>query len=465
MDRKQQAGGTTAPVHSTRELRVDSSVLALRWVFPNTEGPVTVLDTLRILLGRGEKCRTQLSGDDVSRYHAEICLDSSGVLIRDLQSTNGVYVNGRRISECTVSAGDVIRLGSWIGVVVAVRPKSEPLAQTFSEAAEGLFAGPVLLPVLELAKRAAVTDLPIIIEGETGTGKERVARAIHGWSGRAGPFVAINCAAVPEALAEAELFGYRKGAFTGADRASSGHFRTADGGTLLLDEIADLPLSLQAKVLRAIEQREVVPLGESRPVPVEVRILAAAQHPLQDAVRERRFRADLLARIDGVTVRLPPLRNRLEEIPYLFLSLAQRHGCRVPTIEPRVIEQLCLYDWPFNVRELDLLVRRTLALHGSEPVLRREHLPQRYHAVATESGAPQPPSTPLEHRREARSSRADDERDFAALLAALRIHHGNVTRAAAHAGISRPRAYRLIHAREGLDLEALRDGRDSDRSG
>lgn len=234
-----------------------------------------------------------------------------------------------------------------------------------------------------------------MILGETGTGKEGVAHAMHEWSARKGPFVAVNCAALVPTLAEAELFGYRRGAFTGAERASSGFFRAAQGGTLLLDEVTDLPESVQAKLLRALEQREISPLGESVPVRIDVRVLAGTQIPLAKMVEERRFRGDLCARLDGLTIRLPPLRERKQEIPYLFTHFLRLHsGGRPPDVEPRLVEQLCLYDWPFNVRELDLLARRLLVLHGHEELLRRSHLPEQIlnRAVTEEKAAAVTPS-------------------------------------------------------------------------
>jgi transcriptional regulator with PAS, ATPase and Fis domain len=247
----------------------------------------------------------------------------------------------------------------------------------------------------------------------------------------------VNCATLVPALAEAELFGYRKGAFTGADRASPGYFRAAQGGTLLLDEIADLPESVQAKLLRALEQHEISPLGESSPVPVDVRVLAATQIPLAQLVAERRFRADLCARLDGLTIRLPPLRDRKQEIPFLFQHLLRLHsGGRPPEVDPRLVEQLCLYDWPFNVRELDLLVRRLLLLHGHERELRRSHLPEHMlpQTAANDetTGVPvaaAPAVVPVPNTREAH--RARREKELALLIEALRTHKGILARAAA----------------------------------
>jgi transcriptional regulator with PAS, ATPase and Fis domain len=202
-----------------------------------------------------------------------------------------------------------------------------------------------------------------------------VARAIHDWSGRSGAFVAVNCAAIPEGLAEAELFGYRKGAFTGAEQAAVGYFRAAHGGTLLLDEVADLPLAVQAKLLRVIEQSDVQPLGESRATPVDVRIVAASLTSLARRVEEGAFRGDLFARLNGVTITLPSLVQRKDEVCGLFFELMrQRNGGVLLAVEAPLLDRLLQYAWPGNVRELDLLIRRLLGLHGHEGKLRVAHL-------------------------------------------------------------------------------------------
>jgi transcriptional regulator with PAS, ATPase and Fis domain len=303
--------------------------------------------------------------------------------------------------------------------------------------------------VLKSVEKAAANDLPIVIEGETGSGKEGIARAIHAWSGRKGSFLALNCAALPEALAEGELFGYRKGAFTGADRANPGYLRAAHNGTLFLDEIADLSPVLQPKLLRALEQREVIPLGETQPVPVDARIVVATQAPLTEAVAAKRFRGDLFARLDGLRVRVPPLRERTEEVPFLFMNLLRKGftGGRVPAVDAALIERLCLYDWPFNVRELDLVTRQLVALHGGETTLGRSMLPSRFReserAAAPVSLAPQ---------------RAAEAPDVDTFIAVLRTNGGNVARAAAALGISRQKAYRIMEAAPDVDVSDLRRG-------
>ena len=248
------------------------------------------------------------------------------VVIADLNSMNGTYVDGRRVSRAPIDEGSVIRIGDWVGVVL--RLAGEQDGAVFQEIIPGYFGGPRTLAAVEPLRKAAGSDLPVIIEGETGTGKEGIARATHLWSGRKGPFIAVNCAALPEALAEGELFGYRKGAFTSADRANPGYFQTANGGTLFLDEVSDLSSAIQPKLLRVLEQGEVTPLGEAKPIPIDVRVVVATQKPLMALVAEVRFRADLMARLDGLRIKLLPLRSRVEEVPNLFRRRLMIKSCK-----------------------------------------------------------------------------------------------------------------------------------------
>lgn len=456
---KQTLGGKTTVRRAGREGTGHSpTTLAIRWVFPATDGALSQLDAPRTTIGRGEQCSTRLEGDDISRLHAEVVWSDSIAIIRDCGSTNGVRVNGATVQDYRLQAGCVVRLGGWVGIAVEAPRGTVEMPPIFDEVASGVFAGPRLRSSLDVARRVAKSDLPLVVEGETGTGKERVARAVHAWSERTGPFIAINCAALPESIAEAELFGYRRGAFTGAEQASLGHFRSAEGGTILLDEISDLPMALQAKVLRVIEQREVVPLGESRPVALDVRIIAAAQNPLLASVQAGRFRADLLARLEGETIVLPPLRERREDICFLFRQLWRQHAHGDPPgLEADLVERLCLYHWPFNVRELDLLVRRMLAQHGGQGNLNCSRLPARFLSPppSAQAGIAAPPDQPSHPKR---SGPAEDSRDYLALVGQLRTHRGNLARAATAVGISRQRAYRLLQTHPELDLEDFRDG-------
>lgn len=449
---------TTVPSDDTRDVEARER-LAIRWLFPGLDGRLTPLPPGGLVLGRGEDCDVVMDSAETSRRHAEIRREGPLWIVRDLGSRNGTFVNGQRVSTGPLSPRDLLRFGDWIGVLVTTTDGGP--GAVYESFTPGLYGGPALRPTLELARRAAASALPVIVEGETGTGKEGLCRAIATWSGRAGPFLAVNCAAIPESLAEAELFGYRKGAFTGAERASPGYFRAADGGTLMLDEIIDLSPPVQTKLLRALEQREVVPLGESAPVPIDVRVVVAAQEPLGQAVKEKRFRADLYARLNGVTLRLPPLRERVEEIPFLFTRLMQdQTGGRPADVEARAIERLCLYDWPFNLRELDLLVKRLLVMRPDGQV-RRSDLPETMMFPEAE-----PPAPETEARAAARPARprspedrqARDEQDLAALKEALRAAHGNVVRAAQAAGMTRQRAYRLMGQRPDIKLGELRAG-------
>ena len=229
-----------------------------------------------------------------------------------------------------------------------------------------------MLPVLDGIRRVAGTQATVLIFGESGTGKELVARAIHAESARAGgPFVAFNAAALPETLAEAELFGAKKGAFTGADRDRKGLFAEAHGGTLLIDELSTMPPALQTKLLRALQEREIVPLGSSAPVPVDVRILAATNVDPRQLVREGRLRRDLYYRLSVMRVAVPPLRERIEDIPLLanlFLERAAPAGQLPRRLAPGALRLLISHDWPGNVRELQNVIERA-ALMTSQPEL------------------------------------------------------------------------------------------------
>jgi transcriptional regulator with PAS, ATPase and Fis domain len=434
----------------------ERSELAVRWVFPSHERALTELGEAPIVLGRDAACDVTLPGKETSRRHAEIQPVGPLYVVRDLGSTNGVLLNGQRVEHAVLSDGDVLRLGDWIGVIV---PADNGGSAAF-EVDEGMLVGPVLRPVLELGRRAARAGLSMVVEGETGTGKELLARALHAWGGRTGPFVAINCAALPESLAEAELFGHAKGAFTGAARSALGNIRAADGGTLLLDEISRLSLPLQAKLLRVLDQREVLPLGESTPVAVDVVVLAATQQPLNDLVLVDRFARDLQMRLEGATLRLPPLRERRQEMGYLLAELAKKHApSQVPPLDAKLVEALCLYAWPGNLRELDQLVRRLISLYGDQPKLGLAHLPRH---MLLRSTAIEPPSDPASVCSQAavrpNTSSSDDQRGAEPLTRqrlerVLRASGGNIRQAATELGIRRQDFYRFFSKAE---LEAMR---------
>ncbi len=250
----------------------------------------------------------------------------------------------------------------------------EPAVELVGESAE-------LLRLRELVARVAVSDAPVLVLGETGSGKECVARAIHRLGPRAaGPFVALNCAAMPEHLIESELFGHEKGAFTDARAARSGLLLQAGGGTLLLDEIGELPLSLQPKLLRALQERRVRPIGSSREQPFDARVIAATNRDLDAAVEEGHFREDLFFRLDVLRVQVPPLRARGGDVlllaQFFLRRCAERSGKPVTGLSRAAAEKLLHYAWPGNVRELENCIERAVALTGHDQIL-AEDLPER----------------------------------------------------------------------------------------
>jgi DNA-binding NtrC family response regulator len=232
---------------------------------------------------------------------------------------------------------------------------------------------PSLLQALERARAAASTDADVLIEAESGTGKELLARFIHETSNRSRkPFVAVNCAAVPEHLLESELFGHAKGAFTGAFAAKAGKFELADGGTLLLDEIGEMPLNLQPKLLRILQEREFERLGETRSIHVDIRVIATTNASLGSMVEQGRFRSDLYYRLNVIPLSIPSLRERLDDIPALARYFADRFAtetvCATPVLETSFIDSLQAYSWPGNIRELANFMRRVLSLHKGSPI-------------------------------------------------------------------------------------------------
>ena len=239
-------------------------------------------------------------------------------------------------------------------------------------------ADPVSLAVIALADRLAQTDIPVLIHGPTGTGKEVLSKFIHQRSARADqPFIAVNCAAIPETMLEALLFGHEKGAFTGANATGEGFFRAADGGTLLLDEIAEMPLSLQAKLLRALQEGEVVPIGATSPVKVDVRVIACANRDLPGEVAAGRFREDLFYRLNVFPMTLAPLAERTGDIAPLAFAMILRHrtkGQAIPWLSEAALATLKAHKWPGNVRELENVIRRALLLSSGKDSIANEHI-------------------------------------------------------------------------------------------
>jgi transcriptional regulator with AAA-type ATPase domain len=411
------------------------STLAIRWC-GKPPLPFTRLDKNRLTLGRSSSSDVVLDVSGVSRDHAIVTRQGPVYALADAGSTNGTYLNGERVQHAALAPNDVVRLGDLVGVLSWVKSDADP-ANDLIIIDDAVF-GPGLRHILDALQKAAPTRLPVVVVGETGTGKEVIARTLHTRSGRTGPFHAVNCAALPPSLAEAELFGYRKGAFTGAEQAAVGHLRAAHGGTLLLDELADLALPVQAKLLRALQNSEVTPLGEARAIAVDLRVVAACQKQPSELVLAGQLREDLVMRLSGLTLTLPPLRERRVDIALLcdhFVARFARDSESVPAVEARALERLLLYRFPGNVRELELVLQSLFALHAGEPVLRRKMLPETMRGDINSTPPLRDEASPLLTRK---------EHDLAALLQELRKNGGNVAAAASTIGISRQRAYRVM---------------------
>lgn len=323
------------------------------------------------------------------------------------------------------------------------------IAERFSFAS--MIAGArAMRAVSDTAARVAASDTTVLLEGESGTGKELLAKAIHFHSGRAkAPFVTINCGAIPEQLLESELFGHRRGSFTGAVSDKRGKFEVADGGTIFLDEIGELPQLLQVKILRVLQEREIDKVGETRPVRVNVRVIAATNRNLEKMIADGGFRDDLYYRLAVVSIRVPPLRERVDDIPLLVDHLLAKHVQRLgrerPAVEKDVYSAFNLYSWPGNIRELENVIERALVL-DKDGVLGLDDLPDRLRMRQ-----PHVAGLRMELPDEG-VSLEDVEREL--LRAALDRHQGNQTRAAAFLSITRST---LLYRMQKFGLERRKD--------
>ncbi len=402
----------------------------------------------------------------VSRRHAEVLRSGERWLLRDLGSRNGLIVDGQRIAEVELEPLHEVRLGDVVlkfverDVDAYARFRIDGGVDSHAEGsgtrdASALIGGLQVRRLAARLERAAVTTLSVLLLGETGTGKEVAAREVHRVSGAKGPFVAINCAAVPGTLLESELFGYRRGAFSGADRDKPGLIQSAEGGTLFLDEIGDMPLDAQAKLLRVLQTREVTPLGATRPERVDVRIVSATHQNLRAQQTTGRFRADLYARLNEYQVVLPPLRERKEDLFLLVRTFLARHATRPLTPSFRFMAALLHYDWPYNVRELEAAVRRGVALAETDRLDVAE-LPPEVEEAMQGYGAPRESEAPgaeaSAHARRPDRATPPTEPELRALL---QRHAGNVAAVGRELGKARMQIHRWME-RYGVEPEDFR---------
>ncbi len=319
------------------------------------------------LIGRDEVCDVVIRHDSVSRKHVRVTVEENGILVTDLASTNGTKFLGKKIGNILLHQGSRITVGE---VNVDILPLGGQIPPRISrrQSYGGLYGGSLAMrrvfAVLEMLENS---DAPVLIEGESGTGKELVARALHDHGRRhKRPFVVIDCAGVPENLIESELFGHVKGAFTGALADRVGAFESADGGTVFLDEVDELPLGLQPKLLRILETGQIRRLGTSRYSTVDIRVVAAAKKPMDQLVQEGLFRQDLYYRLAVVVLTMPPLRDRIDDIPMLASHFAtELSDGKTRNLPPDVIEQMLHHPWHGNVRELRNAVQRLLTIRES----------------------------------------------------------------------------------------------------
>lgn len=336
-----------------------------RYVEITAPGTPSVLRARNGILRIGREASNDMVIDDpfVSRNHLEVRVSPHGVEVVDLETKNGTYFQGARIRQMPVHTEATLVLGKQITLRVRVIDES---STPRTDGVELVGNSPAIHKLRSAVARVAPTGLTVLIEGETGTGKEVIARAIHARSPRANKsFVVFDCGAVSPTLIASELFGHTKGAYTGAIGSSEGAFRRAHGGTLFLDEIGELPLDVQPALLRAIETRQVKPVGGDSYLPVDVRIIAATNRSLEEEVEAGRFRKDLLFRLAVTRIKVPPLRARTEDIPVLAQHFANALGA---TLSPDVLATLSARPWPGNVRELRNTVERAVLLSGGAGV-------------------------------------------------------------------------------------------------
>jgi transcriptional regulator with PAS, ATPase and Fis domain len=416
-----------------------------------------------VSIGRDQTSSVVIPDLALSRRHCTIACDRDSVVLSDLESRNGTIVNGVPIRVQTLTDGDQIRIGDSALIFVAGESASAAAA---GPAADGsTVAAPIVidetapaamrftseltiehdligqsLPMLAIYRRiarAAPTDSTVLVRGESGTGKELVARAIHANSARArGPFVAINCAAVPEGLMESELFGHERGAFTGAIAQKRGRIETAHGGTAFFDEIGELPLALQAKLLRVLQERQLERVGGTRPIPLDIRVVAATNRDLDAAVKDGTFRQDLFYRLNVIALPVAPLRDRNGDLPLLITYFVRRHasksGRKVRGVTREARVRLLGYDWPGNVRELENAIERAVVMSAGDWI-DVDDLPEHLH----EAPAPEPAEDAGYHGGVNRA-----KRDL--IARALERSGGSVARAARELQLQPTYLHRLI---------------------
>ena len=416
-------------------------------------GRSCVVDGDVVTVGKLLECNLVLSDPTVSRRHLRITRAGDGWVLADAGSTNGTFLAGVRVREAPIEAGAVFRAGQ---VEIAFVPERQQIdVEPWPDDHFGGLLGKSLAMrrLFGLMARVAETDATVLLQGETGTGKGAFARALHQASRRSqAPYVVVDCGAVQRQLVESELFGHEKGAFSGAYQQRVGAFEHAHGGTIFVDELGELELELQPKLLRVLDAREVRRIGGDEPIPVDLRVIAASRRDLAREVERGVFREDLYFRLSVVSLTIPPLRERAEDIPLLvehFLQqAAEQRGTPVPRLAPETLDRLTSHDWPGNVRELRNTVERALLLSRVQvgDQLRVDGL-----APRAEAGArPARPDAAFDPAAsfQAEKERWVERRERAYLAWLMGEHEGNVSAAARAARMDRKYLHKLLRKHE-----------------
>jgi len=413
----------------------------------------------RLTVGKAADNDLVLPDDTVSRHHCELERTATGIIVRDLGSTNHTRVGRTAVREAVIESGSTIVVGSVELLLRGEPNRTQVLPSEATSFGEALGTSLSMRQIFGVLERIAPTDASVLLEGETGTGKDVLARSIHQISARKDqPFVVVDCGAVSYNLIESELFGHERGAFTGAVAARQGAFEIAGRGTVFLDEVGELPLDVQPKLLRVLESGEFRKVGGNKPLHAEARIVAATKRNLKEEVERGKFREDLYFRLSVVPITVPPLRTRREDVPALveqFLDLARKRDPNASAISltRETVSALAAHDWPGNVRELRNVLDRAIyiAAAGGEREIRLVDLPVSPGSI---SGTGQPSAgnagyPAFDAEKSYREIRSDFESEFERRYVAwlLDRHSGNISAAAREAKMDRKHLYDLARKR------------------
>ncbi len=439
-----EPGKSTRAETEAREIELPTPVrrFQLRVLEGSAEGKRYAGTGERTVVGTDPTADFRLDDPTVSRRHCELVFVDGTVRIRDLGSRNGTFVNGVSIEGAHLATGSVVRIGRTKLAFEEGRADTA-VARTNRDRFGSLVGGtPAMQKVFEILEYVAASDVTVLIQGETGTGKDLAANSIHNASERrSGPFIVVDCSAISTHLLDSELFGHERGAYTGAEKARAGVFEAAAGGTVFLDEIGELALDLQPKLLRVLEQREVRRLGDMQVIPIDVRIIAATNRDLSAEVKAGRFRSDLYYRLMVAEVTMPSLRKRSADLPLLVQAILQQLGAEASHDalfeRPAFIAELHKHTWPGNARELRNYLSRCISL--------QQYVAPALLGEANEDTSPIDVDIPLRELREQWIEKFEK-----AYLEKILLANGNsVTVAARAAGLNRAHFHRLL-ARHGI---------------